>query len=418
MRTLYVSWRLRAKGTKSALRAKSRGAFRLGYGCIPVLLLGACSRGSAGSEPRLGVTHRAAAPQDETTSAQAFEPTLESRRGPLASHAGDQLGKATTDNENAAGSEQDKGPQPTNVAHATDHLLEASVTQLLTTPVSHLTAGKRRGAALTKAVAGTTKLAVFALDGSSNAGHPAVPFARAAPDELANSTQTLGLFMGRDDWPRVITTSDGNGQHYFRFRPTPGWESPREEQGALVRAGLAFGFYGVLGHDDPEVLCAPQTFCYEKRQTGWQKRPNPGAGVWTVRRLSNGEAWAWTNLTPASLCRLDDTWDCTVPHPGAALLSMAYVNGTSLALTSTGLMSYTGTWTLLTKLTNGRALAAFGTKTLILTDDGVWMWDGQLHRVHNQGKPLNGGCCLESPVTGSNAFIIGGEQGVARLTFE
>ncbi len=84
-------------------------------------------------EPRLGLALQTAVPQDETTSAQAFEPTLESKPGPLASHAGDQLGKATTNNENTAGSEPDKDPQPTNVAQATDHPIEASVTQLVTT---------------------------------------------------------------------------------------------------------------------------------------------------------------------------------------------------------------------------------------------------------------------------------------------
>ena len=64
--------------------------------------------------------------------------------------------------------------------------------------------------------------------------------------------------MGRDDWPRLIvvpTAAAPAGETYHRYRPATGWESPRDEQGALASTGRASGYYGVLGRVDPEVLC-------------------------------------------------------------------------------------------------------------------------------------------------------------------
>lgn len=293
-------------------------------------------------------------------------------------------------------------------------LVRADVEQLLTSPVTHLTAGKRRGAALGSTPHGAAMLHVFALDPKSGAGHPAVPLSIPAPLSPDAAT-TLGLHTGRDDWPRLIAAGGANEHSYYRFRPSPGWQSPRDEQGALAKPGLASGFYGVLGHEDPEVLCAPSAFCYEKRQTGWHKRPLPGPGLWDLRLLSNGEAWAWSNTTP-TLCRLNSTWDCALPHPEARMTSLEYFNGTYLALTPEGVLAYDEQWQLRVAMPAVRAILALGKNLVVVSADGAWLWDGQLHRIHTQTAPLAGGCCVAPLGDSPQSFIIGGEHGVTRVS--
>jgi hypothetical protein len=329
-------------------------------------------------------------------------------------------------------------PEPGATLPAAD--IQPRVVTLLSSPVTHLTAGKRRGAALTVEASGNATLHIFALDPHASGAHPSLPLAKPAPLHLAQSFDTLGLFTGRDDWPRVIVTNRGpNSVRYFRFRPGPGWESPHDEQGGLAKAGRLSGYYGVLGHQDPEVLCAPGAFCYEKRESGWQKRPLPGEALpeevlsgeappgeqlpadvaWTIRVLSNGEVWAWSNTTSSPLCRLQETWQCSLPHPRVALIALAHVNDQYLALTTRGVMTYEHGWTLQGELQEGRALLGFGAdRALVLTTTGLWLWDGSLRRVTDDDTEFPGGCCMEAPFGSPATFIIGSERGVRRVTFD
>lgn len=394
---------------------------------IPWLFMAACSAASPQRTPSAEAITNTYTPPERLTSSPVATDTTAPREATANDSAASNQRAATSvlpDGEppndgpgRITHTRVTQGPGPTAApVHATVH-------QLLTAPVTHVTAGKRRGAALTRNGDEAT-LRVFALEPGGNAGHPALPLSDRAPDAVVQHYTTLGLYMGRDDWPRVITYNNERvaasiHEHYFRFRPGKSWEQPRDEQGGLWTAGRAAGFYGVLGHEDPEVLCAPGAFCYEKRQSGWGKRSLPGDGPWSVRRLANGEAWAWVNFTGAPLCRVGDSWQCTLPHPGGALRALAHVGSKYVALTDSGLSNFDGTWTSLLPLAHGRDLYTLDeTRALVLTAQGFWVWDGSLHRVQHAGTDVEGGVQLAPVVGRTNAFIVGGEHGVVRVDFE
>lgn len=120
----------------------------------------------------------------------------------------------------------------------------------------------------------------------------------------------LSIFFGRDNEPRVMGYS-GDGAsirpRYFR-RLQARWVDGSSELGGLAR--VQGPLYGVLGHDDPEVVCVAGRSCIVKRTTGWTNvpaHPEP-----TRIAVSGGRAWAlhrerideqvgrgWTELAPA-----------------------------------------------------------------------------------------------------------------------
>jgi hypothetical protein len=101
------------------------------------------------------------------------------------------------------------------------------------------------------------------------------------------------------------------------------------------------------------------------------------------------------------------------------VVSAAQVNGHALFLTATGLMVYDTQWQLLASLPEGRALLALDThRAVIATSTGMWLWDGVLHRVHNETSDLSGGCCLEQPSGNTGTFMMAGERGVQRITLD
>lgn len=248
-------------------------------------------------------------------------------------------------------------------------------------PASHLATGKRRAAALVVAQDGARQLVVFefAKEGAEPAPRAAVPL----PDSLqAAALEHLRLFMGRDDWPRVIVTPPppNAARSYYRYRPNQGWQSPADEQGALAAGGAQAGYYGFLGHQDPEVLCVPEQTCYEKRTQGWTQRPVPGPGTWNVTLTASDnpkrpyDAWAWP-AGGGALLTLETTWTNKLPAPGAPLRQMLTWNGNLVALTDGALLQATtgpeapvsapsnrqpaahgSAWTQLTRVTNGTSL--------------------------------------------------------------
>ncbi|MCC6902337.1 MAG: hypothetical protein IT377_25420 [Polyangiaceae bacterium] len=109
---------------------------------------------------------------------------------------------------------------------------------------------------------------------------------------------TVTVYFGRDDQPRLMGTSQGRGV-YARFRKG-GWERGASEIGKLGSLPMA-PLFGVLGYDDPEVVCAPDRTCIIKRHTGWTMIvPPPGQ---PRVELCGKVAWAWDR---AALHRLDD----------------------------------------------------------------------------------------------------------------
>ncbi len=211
--------------------------------------------------------------------------------------------------------------------------------------ISHLAAGKRRVAAVTTDQT-SRRLLVFETKPSGDGSATLVARVDVQlPTPLQNAHPArFALFMGRDDWPRliVVPTAAPGGETYHRYRPATGWESPRDEQGALASTGRASGYYGVLGHVDPEVLCVPDFACYEKRVRGWYKRKPPGSGVWQVvlTRTSAAitEAWAWPLTAPFSLSRLDEDWQNPLPALQSAPVALLSWEGSYVAVTPHGVL--------------------------------------------------------------------------------
>jgi hypothetical protein len=88
----------------------------------------------------------------------------------------------------------------------------------------------------------------------------------------------IGIFFGRDDKPRVMgarwaPSSDAAHarQVYLRYREGA-WQRDPKEIGRLG-AGKDAGMYGVLGNDDPELVCKQGDACIIKRRTGWKTIP-------------------------------------------------------------------------------------------------------------------------------------------------
>jgi hypothetical protein len=80
--------------------------------------------------------------------------------------------------------------------------------------------------------------------------------------------ERLEVFFGRDDRPRLMGTRQGGEvatPRYYRYRG--GW---RDRTGEIARLEGGTGtLFGILGHDDPEVVCKLGEICIIKRLTGW-----------------------------------------------------------------------------------------------------------------------------------------------------
>jgi hypothetical protein len=78
------------------------------------------------------------------------------------------------------------------------------------------------------------------------------------------------IFFGRDNRPRLMgsaTTGDTTHAVYYRWK-TAGWRKEPSEIGKLAGAPSG-GLFGVLGDEDPEVVCKVSDICLIKRRTGW-----------------------------------------------------------------------------------------------------------------------------------------------------
>lgn len=102
---------------------------------------------------------------------------------------------------------------------------------------------------------------------------------------------SVDIFFGRDDQPRLMghrASEGGRVEAYYRRFKAGRFQPEPSELGPL--AGQGGALYGVLGHDDPEVVCRPRQFCLVKRTTGWGRAPAHDEPVRVV--LSGGRAWA------------------------------------------------------------------------------------------------------------------------------
>jgi hypothetical protein len=85
----------------------------------------------------------------------------------------------------------------------------------------------------------------------------------------AGATDAVQIFFGRDNRPRIMgtrTSAEGRTEIYLRYKN--GWRKEPKEIGSLANKPHE-GLFGVLGHDDPEVVCRIGDICILKRLTGW-----------------------------------------------------------------------------------------------------------------------------------------------------
>jgi hypothetical protein len=157
-------------------------------------------------------------------------------------------------------------------------------------------------------VAALVQGAVLLFDGST--------WRRLEALESARPGTQVQLFFGRDDAPRLMGFSQPPGEaearpFYQRFKQGRFQPEPSELGPLAASRGR---LYGVLGHDDPEVVCRQGSFCLVKRVTGWAKAPAHGSVPHIV--LAGGDAFAlhadhierlkgeqWVPLTPARAWR-------------------------------------------------------------------------------------------------------------------
>lgn len=123
---------------------------------------------------------------------------------------------------------------------------------------------------------------------------------------IEDPNSPVGIYFARDDKPRIMgarrSGSGGWEAVYYRWRQGR-WERDKAEIGRLAGAPAA-GLYGVLGDEDPEVVCKDSDVCIIKRRTGWKMIP-ASKGLFRVW-VSGGTAYL---LGTSGMARLDGaTW--------------------------------------------------------------------------------------------------------------
>lgn len=169
--------------------------------------------------------------------------------------------------------------------------------------------------------------------------------------------ERLALFFGRDDRPRLMGTrfdADAPAPRYYRYQA--GW---RDRTGEIARLEGGVGtLFGVLGHDDPEVVCKLGEICIIKRLTGWTNVPAPS--VEHHVQIAGGGAFA---VAPGSALRIDTGDQAWRP------------------------ISETVPWR------EPRGLWPFGDGTLwVVGAESLHHWDGE--RWHSAASPLPGARAL------------------------
>lgn len=136
------------------------------------------------------------------------------------------------------------------------------------------------------------------------------------PELDASAGAHLEVFFGRDNEPRLmgytaLESGAGYQKRYLRHR-RGAWQPALDEIGPL--GGAKGALYGVLGHDDPEVVCLTGLSCIVKRVSGWKTvsaHPAParvllgGGSAWALHRdrierldESDQKQIRWVELTP------------------------------------------------------------------------------------------------------------------------
>ncbi len=230
----------------------------------------------------------------------------------------------------------------------------------------------------------------------------------------------LDIYMGRDDFPRIMghawtedpATALTRRPVYLRYRQA-GWAPAGDELGRLggARPGALFG---VLGYDDPEVVCKEGDVCLVKRRTGWSTVPGielmpvrlAGSSVFALgpgglSQLGPGGFAVTPLAVPAATIRdvwttgPDDVWVIVERPPSVGLLRLTSGQVRELPL----------------PIAEPRALwAAADDDVWVVGDGGLAWFDGQaFRRVLGADPPLS---CVVG--RGRDTLWVGGPTGVFR----
>ena len=168
-----------------------------------------------------------------------------------------------------------------------------SWTERVKAPVLSIGIGKKRIAALGRAGA------AWIVEGDKVTEVPIPERLRGAPGER----EELRIHFGRDDWRRVMGTrwpaSGGGTGVYLRYKQAA-WRAEPGEIARLAQPPPA-PYFGVLGHDDPEVVCKAGDLCIVKRTSGWTMVP-PGDAPLRVELVSD----VAFGIGPGVLVRMGD----------------------------------------------------------------------------------------------------------------
>lgn len=97
---------------------------------------------------------------------------------------------------------------------------------------------------------------------------------RALPASKGDVTVAWAtIYYGRDNQPRLMgafARGDVREPLYFRHFASGFRAEPTE---IATLANTPGGLYGVLGYEDPEVVCAPGAYCLVKSVQGWKRMP-------------------------------------------------------------------------------------------------------------------------------------------------
>lgn len=243
-------------------------------------------------------------------------------------------------------------------------------------------------------------------------------FRTIEPDLTAAPGLTLSIFFGRDNRPRLMGyAEDGRGgleQRYLRERGGR-WQKAADELGGL---GTAPGLYGVLGHDDPEVVCSPKRSCIVKRVTGWVSVPAHDAPLPIV--LSGGTAWA---LAADRVLRLGETGWLELESPRAFERPVSLISAAPSASSTRDLWLLDrsgaslarrigGVWSAApAPVQNAKAMAGRSEKDFwIVGDGGAVHFDGASFRCASDVPGP-----LRAVSLADGAVWVGGDSGLFRL---
>ncbi|MCC6522972.1 MAG: hypothetical protein IT373_09950 [Polyangiaceae bacterium] len=249
------------------------------------LVLGLGALGCASSCPDAATPAEAAACGCERAAAArapVAAPSASAPSAPLASSAAPLAAEPT-----AVASAS--GPAPAPAPEAVPTVKLRAFRRELAEPVRSLAIGKPRIAAY--------GARVWLREGGAFKEVPLPASFRAAADEREDAR----IFFGRDDRPRIMgeRTGPGGGRPvYLRFKDA--WTREKKELARLAGEPQA-PLYGVLGHEDPEVVCKVSDLCIVKRRTGWTSFPAEAAPLRI--ELSGGAVWA---VAPGRLLRLGE----------------------------------------------------------------------------------------------------------------